>query len=124
MVIVHADTEPRGGWVPEVLRAVNKAPEVPAFGLGQRFGGSGAGLLGVEMLNEQRVMFGGAVFGDQTMIIRQKALERIDGFPEQPLMEDVEVSARLLEWGVLSIWGWSGKYRRESGRETSGNVLE
>ena len=33
--------------------------------------------------------------GDQGMFFHAQALERIDGYPVQPLMEDIEVSARL-----------------------------
>ena len=118
VVIVHADTEPQGGWVSEVKKAANKAREIPAFALGQRFGGRGPGLLAVEMLNEQRVMFGGAIFGDQTTIIRREALKRIGGFPEQPLMEDVEVSARLLEVGPMGYLGleWEVSARKWKGK--------
>ena len=105
VVILHADTEPREGWVREVLRAVNKMPEASAFALGQRFGSRSVGLLGVEMLNESRVVFGSSVFGDQTMMIRRSALEKIGGFPQQPLMEDVEVSLRLNEIGRIEYLG-------------------
>ena len=105
IVILHADTMPVEGWVSEVLRMVNQAPQAPAFALGQRFGSRSLGLLGVEMLNESRVVFGGAVFGDQSMIIRRSALEKIGGFPRQPLMEDVEVSLRLNETGKIEYLG-------------------
>lgn len=120
VVIVHADTEPRVGWVEEIRQAANQMHAAPAFALGQRFSDRSLGLLIVEFLNEQRVLFGGAVFGDQTIIIRQKALQQIGGFPEQPLMEDVEVSARLLELGPIEYLGkewvvsarkWEGRFR-------------
>ncbi len=105
IAIVHADTEPQEGWLEEVVRSAEKCPRAVAFALGQRFSNQTFGLLGVEALNEMRVSFGGSVFGDQTMIIRRAALEKAGGFPEQPLMEDVEVSARLRVFGPIEYLG-------------------
>ena len=114
VVIIHSDTQPKEGWVEEVFRAARKTPRAPAFALGQRFSKGGFGLLFVEFLNEMRVMFEGSVFGDQTMIIRRQALEQAGGFPEQPLMEDVEVSARLRPQGKILYLGreWTVSARK------------
>lgn len=105
VTIIHADTQPRVGWVEEVMRAARKSPRTPAFALGQRFSKGGLGLLGVECMNEMRVAFGGSVFGDQTMIIRRSSLEEAGGFPQQPLMEDVEVSTRLRTLDEIAYLG-------------------
>ena len=105
VTIIHADTQPRQGWVSEVYRAAKKTPRASAFALGQRFEKVSLGLLVIECLNEMRVAFGGTVFGDQTMIIRRQALEEVGGFPEQPLMEDVEVSNRLRLKGEIVYLG-------------------
>jgi rSAM/selenodomain-associated transferase 2 len=37
----------------------------------------------------------GIATGDQAMFVRRDAFERLGGFPDQPLMEDVELSRRL-----------------------------
>ncbi|HVQ06030.1 MAG TPA: glycosyltransferase family 2 protein, partial [Burkholderiaceae bacterium] len=37
----------------------------------------------------------GIATGDQAMFVRREAIERIGGFPDQPLMEDIEISKRL-----------------------------
>lgn len=37
----------------------------------------------------------GIATGDQAIFVRREVFERIGGFPEQPLMEDVEISRRL-----------------------------
>ena len=117
--IIHADTEPRAGWVPHLISVANNNPQSPAFALGQRFKRASMGLLIVEMLNEARAMFGGSFFGDQTLIVRREVLENIGGFPSQPLMEDVEVSWRLLERGNITYLGeewivseqkWNGRF--------------
>lgn len=39
----------------------------------------------------------GIATGDQGIFIRRSVFERLGGFPEQPLMEDIEISRRLLK---------------------------
>lgn len=39
----------------------------------------------------------GIATGDQGIFIRRPVFERLGGFPEQPLMEDIEISRRLLK---------------------------
>jgi GT2 family glycosyltransferase len=38
----------------------------------------------------------GMATGDQALFMRRSAFEQVGGFPEQPLMEDIEISRRLL----------------------------
>ncbi|YCM42705.1 glycosyltransferase [Verrucomicrobiaceae bacterium 227] len=118
VAIVHADTVPVEGWVEQLMAVANAHPRSPAFALGQRFCRASPGLLLVEMLNEARAIFSGSVFGDQTLIIRREALVGIGGFPAQPLMEDVEVSWRLLEKGPITYLGqeWTVSSQKWRGR--------
>ena len=37
----------------------------------------------------------GIATGDQAIFVRREAFEHVDGFPDQPLMEDIELSRRL-----------------------------
>ncbi len=37
----------------------------------------------------------GIATGDQAMFVRREAFQRVGGFPQQPLMEDIELSKRL-----------------------------
>lgn len=46
------------------------------------------------MMNARSCLTGIAT-GDQGMFVRRDAFERVGGFPEQPLMEDIELSKRL-----------------------------
>jgi rSAM/selenodomain-associated transferase 2 len=41
------------------------------------------------------------MFGDQVQFMRRSTFEAVGGFPEIPLMEDVEMSQALHEWGRL-----------------------
>lgn len=114
VAIIHADTIPLEGWVSLVQKAAQAEPATTAFTLGQRFQQGNLGLLFVEILNEARVLFNGSVFGDQTLIVRRGALQQSGGFPAQPLMEDVEVSWRLLAAGPISYLGreWTVSTRK------------
>ncbi len=50
----------------------------------------------VARLMNLRSRVSGIATGDQAMFVRRDAFERVGGFPDQPLMEDVEISRRLL----------------------------
>ena len=118
VAIIHADTLPQRGWISEVQKVSTNEPKSTGFILGQRFDVSSLPLLFVEILNEGRAMFGGSAFGDQTMVLRRAVVEAEGGFPEQALMEDVEVSWRLLSAGPLSYLGreWQVSAQKWKGR--------
>ncbi len=40
-------------------------------------------------------------YGDQAVFVRRDAFERVGGFPDQPLMEDVELARRLRRVGTI-----------------------
>jgi len=42
-------------------------------------------------------------YGDQAMFVRRDAFEQVGGFPDQPLMEDVELARRLRRVGTIRI---------------------
>ena len=50
-----------------------------------------------------RATFGGTGFGDQVQFFRRNALDPVGGYPAYPLMEDVELSLRLLRCGPLGF---------------------
>ena len=124
IMVVHADSIPRAGWLCDLEQAVRIYPNASLFVFGQRFDRSGPGTLLLEVLNEMRVVFGGVAFGDQTMVIRRSAMNAAGGFPAQPLMEDVEASLRLASQGqviylgkewTLSARKWGGGFVRRFG---------
>ncbi len=105
ILIAHADTHPAEGWHDRLQLAIRQHPQAAMLVLGQRFLPPSPPTLFIEALNELRVVFGGVAFGDQTMVIRRRALEGCGGFPAQPLMEDVEVSLRLQACGEVIYLG-------------------
>ena len=46
-----------------------------------------------------RSRWSGIATGDQAMFVRRKLFEDLRGFPDQPLMEDIELSRRLRQQG-------------------------
>lgn len=46
-----------------------------------------------------RSRWSGIATGDQAMFVRREAFETVGGFPDQPLMEDIELSKRLRRLG-------------------------
>ncbi len=50
-----------------------------------------------------RSRFLGRPYGDQAMFVRRRVFERVDGFPDWPLMEDVEMARRIRGAGRLAI---------------------
>ncbi|MBG7606739.1 MAG: hypothetical protein IZT59_01730 [Verrucomicrobia bacterium] len=105
ILIVHSDSTPRPGFASDLDTAISTHPKASLLIFGQRFDTQSPGTLLIEALNELRVVFGGVAFGDQTMLIRRSALESAGGFPDQPLMEDVEVSMRLATRGDVIYLG-------------------
>ena len=49
----------------------------------------------VAMLMNWRSRLTGIATGDQAIFVRRELFQRIGGFPDQPLMEDIELSRRL-----------------------------
>ena len=103
IVVVHADTTLPQEAVRAILRYFERNLSSPGGVLGQRFDGGGGTLLIVEALNDMRAAFGGTGFGDQVQFFRRDALSAVGGYPEYPLMEDVELSLRLLRCGSLGF---------------------
>ncbi len=50
----------------------------------------------VASLMNRRSRWSGIATGDQAIFVRREAFEQVGGFPDQPLMEDIELSRRLL----------------------------
>ena len=90
--VLHADSLINHGIVENLVVALNQA----------RWGRFDVTLMGsrwefrmIESLMNIRSRFTGICTGDQGMFFRRDILTEIGGFPDQPLMEDVEVSKRL-----------------------------
>lgn len=61
-----------------------------------RIGGDARMLRVVAAMMNLRTRLTGIASGDQAMFVTRAAFDAVGGFPEQPLMEDIELSRRLL----------------------------
>ena len=93
MLFLHADTR-----LPEAADAmVCAALAVEAWGrFDVHIDGRPRMLRVVAALMNLRSRLSGIATGDQAIFVRRDVFEAVGGFPDQPLMEDIELSCRLL----------------------------
>jgi rSAM/selenodomain-associated transferase 2 len=92
LLFLHADT----ALPPDALPLVTAALERRAWGrFDVRIEGRSRWLPVVAALMNGRSRATGIATGDQALFMRRAAFDAVGGFPDQPLMEDVEISKRL-----------------------------
>ncbi len=93
LLFLHADTRlPRFG-VERIASVVSQGAAWGRFDV--RIEGRSPMLAVVAALMNARSRLTGIATGDQAMFVRRDLFERVGGFPDQPLMEDIELSRRL-----------------------------
>lgn len=101
LFFLHADTLVPPGFASAIVSAC-KAPDV----VGGRFDVEidGAGLTGtvIAAAINLRSRWTGAFTGDQGLFIRREAFERLGGFPEIPIFEDLEMSLAMKRIGRVA----------------------
>jgi rSAM/selenodomain-associated transferase 2 len=98
----HADTRVDPGALGQV-RSAMADPAVVGGGLTLRFDRRSPGLDYVAATSNARARRLHWVFGDQAMFIRRSVFEELGGFPELPVMEDLEMSRRLVRAGRMVL---------------------
>jgi rSAM/selenodomain-associated transferase 2 len=93
LFFLHADTQLPEGADHLVRRAITAGAAWGRFDV--RISGRPAMLRVVATLMNLRSRWTGIATGDQGLFVTRAAFERVGRFPEQPLMEDVEISCRL-----------------------------
>ncbi len=100
LLFLHADTELPDNW-DFIIRSELKKPRVSLgafrFGVKERLHGIGA----VEWGTNVRSRVFQIPYGDQGLFLRRKIFETVDGFPEQPILEDVELVRRARRVGKI-----------------------
>jgi len=99
---VHADCRIERQALAEIETALAH-PAVVGGGLTLRFDRRSAGLDYLAWSSNLRARHLHLIFGDQALFVRRSAFEHVGGFPEIPLMEDLELSRRLARTGRLSL---------------------
>jgi glycosyltransferase involved in cell wall biosynthesis len=101
VLIVHADAILAAGSLAAIRAWVEREPGSPGGCLGHRFDRRSPGLALVEWFDDRRARAGRS-YGDQGQFFRPAALRAAGGFPDQPLMEDLELAGRLARLGPLA----------------------
>ena len=94
LLFLHADTQ----LPDDALHAIETALVDPRTHWGRfdvRIAGKPLLLRVVAWLMNLRSRSSGIATGDQAIFVRRSAFQRAGGFPDQPLMEDIELSRRL-----------------------------
>ena len=119
----HADSELR----PEHLSALEKTArneEILGGAFHRRFDDRRTFVVWWEGLVRRVNSFAGPLFGDQSIFVRSSVFERMGGFADIPLMEDLEFSRRLRRMGsaVLldpPLWSSPRRFRRQGNWRTT-----
>ena len=101
IMILHADCRIREGAFKRIKSALNENPQYIGGALGMSYTPESFIKRFLAGLNNGRARWTGIAFGDQGQFFRKEALGLMGGFPNQMLMEDVELSLRLKEKGLL-----------------------
>jgi len=95
LLFLHADT-----FLPEDaltrLNGLEKDARVEAGGFLHRFSGSDWRLQMISALDNFRCLRSRVIYGDQAIFIRRALFERLGGFPEVQILEDVAFCRKLL----------------------------
>jgi rSAM/selenodomain-associated transferase 2 len=99
---VHADTTLDPGAL-GALRAALRDPDVVGGGCLLRFDRSSPALRWLQWTSNLRARHLHWIFGDQAMFVRRAVFDAVGGFPDMPIMEDLEMSRRLHRRGRLVV---------------------
>lgn len=98
VLVAHADMR----FPPQALQAIRdhlqRWPTCPGGCLGHRFDSPRWIYRVIEWFDRRRGQRGDS-YGDQAQFFRREALASVNGFPNQPIMEDVELARRLKRLG-------------------------
>jgi rSAM/selenodomain-associated transferase 2 len=100
ILIVHADSRLSPNTTKYVMHALNRHPYIAGGAMGMGFQPDSPKKRWIASLNNWRSRWTGIAFGDQGQFFRAKALASAGGFPQQMLMEDVELALRMKTIGL------------------------
>ncbi|UCD79834.1 MAG: TIGR04283 family arsenosugar biosynthesis glycosyltransferase, partial [Desulfobacterales bacterium] len=101
ILILHADCVAGKGVFKRIIELLKANPHVVGGAFGMQFESHHPKMRLIAFLNNIRAYLTGISFGDQAQFFRAEALDGMGGFPSMMLMEDVELSLRLKEFGRL-----------------------
>ncbi len=101
LLFLHVDTHICSSHI-EAVRTAMKDTAVVGGRFDVRLSGGQAAFRVIERLINLRSRLTRISTGDQAMFVRRSVFERLGGFPDQLLMEDVEFSCRLKRVGRIA----------------------
>jgi len=95
LLFLHADTLLPDGALAR-LNTLESDSAVQAGGFLHQFSGTDWRLRLLSFFNNLRCRWSKMMYGDQAMFVRRTLFERLGGFPNEPVLEDVLFSRRLV----------------------------
>lgn len=95
LLFLHADTSLPSGAL-ERLNEMEADQAIQAGGFLHRFSGDDWRLRLISFLNNFRCTRSRIIYGDQALFVRRHLFERLGGFPDQRMLEDVVFCERLI----------------------------
>ena len=95
LLFLHADTHLPDGALDRLNRMEGETV-IQAGGFHHRFSGGDWRLRLISFLDNFRCVRSRIIYGDQAMFVRRSLFERLGGFPEQPILEDVDFCEKLV----------------------------
>jgi glycosyltransferase involved in cell wall biosynthesis len=102
LVFLHADTELQDAHLAAIARTM-RDERIVGGAFYRSFDERHPYLRWLEPVARFLTRSGGTLFGDQTVFVRRDVFEKLGGFAEMPLMEDVEFSRRLRAAGPVAV---------------------
>ena len=96
LLFLHADTILPPGAI-QRLNEMESNSTIQAGGFMHRFSGEDWRLKLISFLDNFRCMRSRIIYGDQALFVRRTLFEQLDGFPSQPILEDVAFCEKLLK---------------------------
>ncbi|MEW6246500.1 MAG: TIGR04283 family arsenosugar biosynthesis glycosyltransferase [Nitrospirota bacterium] len=97
LLFLHADTVLPAGAI-QRLNALEADRAVQAGGFLHRFSGDDWRLKLISGLDNFRCSRSRIIYGDQALFVRRSLFDRLGGFPDRPMLEDVAFGERLLAY--------------------------
>ena len=95
LLFLHADTVLPDGAI-QRLNEMESDQAIQAGGFMHQFSGDDWRLRCVSFLDNFRCTRSRIIYGDQALFVRRTLFERLGGFPNQPILEDVVFCERLI----------------------------
>jgi len=101
LLFIHVDTELNSSHI-EDIKAAMRDPIVVGGRFDVRLSGLHPAFRMIEIMMNLRSRLTKISTGDQAIFVRREVFDNIGGFPDQPLMEDIEFSRLLKKKGEIA----------------------